>query len=172
MSLLQALQPEIDEAHWSPHLATARESINSAEKERRERIEKNVLGKFMAKKKRNATIQESNKDECTGSSSRHSHIPGQYPHSDEEEGTTKSGKFLDPDYDPGEDERDDMDITDDYLLAEDMDFMDPTSNNYVEIQQMIEKELAGQRSLPKRSRRCHQAPNGTFSSSSRKDVDT
>jgi hypothetical protein len=35
-----------------------------------------------------------------------------------------------------------MDITDDYLLAEDMDFMDPTSNNYVEIQQMIEKELA------------------------------
>jgi hypothetical protein len=53
MSLLQALQPEINEAHWSSHLAAARESIRSAEKERRERIEKSVLGKFMAKQKRN-----------------------------------------------------------------------------------------------------------------------
>jgi hypothetical protein len=81
-----------DEVHWSPHVAAACESIKSAEKERRERIEKSVLGKFMAEKKRNAAILESNTDEPTGSGSRHSHIPGQYSQSDEEEGTTTSSK--------------------------------------------------------------------------------
>jgi hypothetical protein len=136
MGLLQALQPEIDETHWSPGLAAARESIKLAEKERRERI---VLGKLMAKKKLNATIQESNTDEPTGSGSRHPHITGQYSHSDEEEGTTNSSKDIDPDYDPGEDDGNDMDITEDYLQVEYMDFMDPTSNNYVEISRRLRR---------------------------------